>query len=47
MLLFLAKNDNGPPKIPGTDLSTWIMVRLDVSETGENALEEQERRRHS
>lgn len=46
-LLFLAKAEAGPPKLPGKDLSTWTMVRLDVSETGENALEEQERRQRA
>ncbi|MFG2211976.1 hypothetical protein [Streptomyces sp. NPDC048638] len=43
-LLFLAKTESGPPTLPGTDLSGWIVTRFDVSETGEDALEEHERR---
>ncbi|MBT2370348.1 hypothetical protein J7E88_35040 [Streptomyces sp. ISL-10] len=46
-LLFLAKAEAGPPKLPEKDLSTWTAVRFDVSETGEHAIEEQERQRRA
>ncbi|MFF4409864.1 hypothetical protein [Streptomyces sp. NPDC001404] len=46
-LLFLAKAEGGPPKLADKDLATWTVVRLDVSETGEHALEEQERRQRT
>lgn len=42
-LLFLAKAELGPPKLPGQDLAGWDLVRFDVSETGEDALEKHER----
>lgn len=44
-LLYLAETETGPPTMPEVDLTTWVQVRLDVSETGEDALEEQEKRR--
>ncbi|MER6432150.1 hypothetical protein ABT272_31175 [Streptomyces sp900105245] len=46
-LLHLAKLETGPPTPPGKDLSTWTMVRLDISETGEQVLDEQNRQRHA
>ncbi|MFZ3475296.1 hypothetical protein ACODT3_42680 [Streptomyces sp. 4.24] len=45
LLYFAELGETGPPKLPGTDLSAWTMVRFDISESGEDALEEQERRR--
>ncbi|MFF0690968.1 hypothetical protein ACFYUG_33335 [Streptomyces albogriseolus] len=44
-LLYLAETESGPPQLPHVDHTTWSQVRMDVSETGEDALEEQERQR--
>ncbi|MEW2079943.1 hypothetical protein AB0941_41590 [Streptomyces sp. NPDC013433] len=44
-LLYLAETESGPPQLSHVDLTTWSQVRMDVSETGEDALEEQERQR--
>ncbi|MEV5454253.1 hypothetical protein ACFUIW_33640 [Streptomyces sp. NPDC057245] len=44
-LLYLAETETGPPTMPNVDLTTWTQVRLDVSETGEDALDEHDRRR--
>ncbi|WP_407109556.1 hypothetical protein ACE1N8_00065 [Streptomyces sp. DSM 116494] len=42
-LLYLAETESGPPQLSHVDLTTWSQVRMDVSETGEDALEKQER----
>ncbi|MFD5451246.1 hypothetical protein [Streptomyces sp. NPDC127100] len=44
-LLYLAETETGPPTMPNVDLTTWTQVRLDVSETGEDALDEHVRLR--
>jgi hypothetical protein len=44
-LLYLAETESGPPQLAHVDLTSWSQVRMDVSETGEDALEEPERQR--